>query len=132
MLEPRKGGSFAPPLTEETIKKYRVLAESAPAQVKDGMGVLLVLACEHRKHPESAAVGTPHPSGRGVMVPLAVAVADAIDPFTPWDDELRMFGDVFGRIDSVEHKELRDAAHHLLWYAKELSLGREPITTDKL
>lgn len=29
-------------------------------------------------------------------------------------------------------KELRDAAHHLLWYVQELALYREPLTSDVL
>lgn len=132
MLEPRKGGSFAPPLAADTLAAYRALAASAPPQVRDAMNVLLVLAEEHRKHPESTAAGAPHPSGRGRIVPLAVAVADALDPLVPWDEELEMFAAVFGRIDGAEDKSLRDAAFHLLWYAKELSLGREPLTCDKL
>lgn len=32
----------------------------------------------------------------------------------------------------LESTELRDAAHHLLWHAKELTNDREPITSDLL
>ena len=35
-------------------------------------------------------------------------------------------------VDDVDAKELRDAAFHLLWYAKELTLDRVPATTDTL
>jgi hypothetical protein len=32
----------------------------------------------------------------------------------------------------LEPTPLRDAAHHLLWFARELDMDREPITKDKL
>jgi hypothetical protein len=32
----------------------------------------------------------------------------------------------------LESTEIRDAAFHLLWYAKELTLDREPITSDMI
>ena len=133
MSDERRGGSFAPPLTAEALAAYETLAASAAPQVRDGMKVLIALAAEYRKlESRAVATGDPHPSGRGRVVSLAVAVADAIDPLLPWDDELKMYAQVFDRIDPIANGPLRDAAHHLLWYAVELSLGREPITTDRL
>lgn len=40
--------------------------------------------------------------------------------------------ELFDSIDPVAQKDLRNAAFHCLWVARELDLGREPITTDKL
>lgn len=131
-MSTRIGGSFAPPLTVDKIDAYAALAATAPPQVKDAMSTLLVLAREYQKHPTATSPSKPHPSGRGTIVPLAVAVADAIDPLVPWDEELAMFAAVFEKIDATAGKPLRDAAFHLLWYARELSIGRDPLTTDKL
>ena len=47
----------------------------------------------------------------------------------PSTEQLRECGE---RFDRLPRGELRDAAFHLLWFATELSLGREPITNDTI
>jgi hypothetical protein len=37
-----------------------------------------------------------------------------------------------GLFDGLRAGELRNAAFHLLWFCKELTLDREPLTVDKL
>jgi hypothetical protein len=39
-----------------------------------------------------------------------------------------MFADVLEK----QAGEIRNIGFHLLWYATELNLGREPVTLDKL
>ena len=129
----RVGGSFAPPLTDELLDKYEALAAAAPADIGDAMRVLLACGRKWWDLPESGLeVSAPHPVGAGTIVPLDEPIAKALWEHIPWADELAMFGARFETIDPHTHGELRDAAHHLLWHVKELDLGREPLTTDRL
>lgn len=128
----RFGGSFAPPLTAEKLAAYRTLAETAEPEAKDAMQKLLLMAETFQMTGESKLGGTPHPSGRGTVVPLEEAEKERIFDVVPWEKELRMYGQVFETISHETHPDLRNAAFHLLWYGKELCLDREPITNDKL
>lgn len=51
---------------------------------------------------------------------------------TPYMRELVAMEPLLDSIDLVTDKSLRDMVFHLLWFAKELTLDREPMTTDKL
>jgi hypothetical protein len=85
-----------------------------------------------RETPDSVQPGTPHPSGRGVIVPLEDAEIQRIWDVVPWMEELKMYGQLFEKISATEQRDLRNAAFHLLWFGKELCSDREPITNDKL
>lgn len=141
------GGSFAPPLTDASLAAYKSLAEALPATspVRDAM--LRLHACVSRwwDLPESTGGGRPHPVGRGFIVDLDKEIAASLWDSIPWGggkdadgnpvpDELGEMARVFDVIPATPaaSKALRDAAHHLLWFAKELNLDREPITNDKL
>jgi len=52
---------------------------------------------------------------------------------TPWMRELDLLSNIAGSgvFDRLKGP-IRDAAFHLLWHAKEITLDREPITQDKL
>jgi hypothetical protein len=126
------GGSFAPPLDPGKLIAYRKLAGGAEPRVQHALNELCDMVEAFHKHPRSKRQGTPHPSGVGLMVPLEKEVAAAIDAHVPWADECESLKQVFGAIDPVGQKELRDAAHHLLWYAIELERGRQPMTSDQL
>jgi len=131
---PRVGGSFAPPLTDELLMKYEALVNDLDPQfpVRDAMVKLLDCCKQWWDLPESVGEGKPHPSGRGNIVGLDEPIKKALWDHIPWSHELKAFGVLFDGIDPVKQKELRDAAHHLLWHVVELDLDREPITTDKL
>lgn len=131
-MTPKYFGSFAPPLTDELLDRYEELAASAEPQVRDAMNELLACCRKWWDLPESGADGTAHPSGRGVVVPLDKPIAEALDSVIPYADELDVMRKRFEAIDPNTQKELRDAANHLMWHVDELSLGREPISTDKL
>lgn len=129
------GGSFAPPLTDELLEKYEGLMKDldAKSQVRDAMQQLLHCCNRWWNLPESTgAQKRPHPSGRGVIIDLDEHLKETLWDDIPWDSELRAMGVVFDTIDPVSQKELRDAAHHLLWHVRELERDREPLTNDKL
>jgi hypothetical protein len=67
----------------------------------------------------------------GQIVPLHPAEVERIWDHVPWDHELDGIQRLFDAIPASQ-KDLRNAAFHLLWYAKELAHDREPITQDKL
>jgi len=129
------GGSFAPKLSGEQLASYRTLAAKASRPVADAMLSLatMVEAYYQQARLHSATEkGVPHASGRGQIVALTKPVVDAIDKHVPWEHELKSTAELFETIPNDTQKPLRDAAHHLLWYATELSKDREPITTDKI
>lgn len=129
---PHVGGSFAPPLTAAKVAEYRELAETATPQVRGEMLKLCDMADLFHETPASKAKGTPHASGKGTVVPLHADEVKRIWDAVPWKDEITGYlAPLFDTIPASQ-KPLRDAAHHLLWLAGELTLDREPITNDKL
>lgn len=70
--------------------------------------------------------------GKEVLVPvvgLEKPHIEALDAVTPWMRELLAMEPLF---DALPLGEIRDAAFHLLWHCKEITLDREPLTMDKL
>ena len=126
-----RGGSFAPPLTESVISDYRGLVKKAEPQVAEAMQKLLDCVDVWWELPESTEKSSKHESGRADVTPLDEKTKKTLWDHIPWTDELRMYAGLFDRIDPSQ-KELRDAAHHLLWFAFELDLDREPLTLDKV
>jgi hypothetical protein len=127
----RFGGSFAPPIDTPTLDRYEELATSSSApEVQDGMLALIRMMREFWKTPVSKMAGTPHPSGRGVKIPLEGDVVKTLDPHVPFRHELDALSGVFDQM--IGDPERRKAAFHLLWFGYELTNDREPCTTDKL
>jgi hypothetical protein len=126
------GGSFACPLTDDLLAKYEALANAAEQSIKDAMLCLLNCCKQWWNLPDSSSAKVPHLSGRASMTPLDETNKKALYDHIPWEDELKVFADRFETISNDTNKELRDAAHHLLWHVVELNLDREPITTDKV
>lgn len=127
------GGSFAPPITDAQIAAYTKLAQAdeCPPEVRDGMETLLTMVKTFQETGRSKLRGTPHPSGRGMVVKLEPAEMQRIERVVPWKHELDALAKVFE--EKIGDKARRDAAFHLLWYGYELSVhDREPITTDTL
>lgn len=123
------GGSFAPPLTDELLAAYHAQALEATEEVRDAMLKLHALAAQWWELPESTGDGKPHPSGRGFVVALDEPIAKQLWDAIPWTRELDMMAALF---ETLPVGALRNAAFHLLWFAKELDLDREPLTSDKL
>jgi hypothetical protein len=130
----RYGGSFAPPLSDDLLTQYRAIIDAQPASaVKDAMATLHNCCAKWWDLPESTgAPGKPHPSGVGMIVDLDAPIAAALAEHIPWAHELEAMKGLFDAISATAQKDLRDAAHHLLWHAVELEHGREPLTNDKL
>lgn len=131
---PRIGGSFAPPLPPERLRAYRDLADNpeTPPPVADALRALAAMVEAYHNLPRRArAAATPHPSGLGQIVLLAQEEVQALWQHVPWPHECEGIQTLFDEIPP-EKKELRDAAFHLLWMAKELTIDREPLTTDSL
>lgn len=126
------GGSFAPPLDEAGLVDYERLAKAAEPVVRDVMTTLIKMVRTFQETPKSKVKGQPHPSGRGMIVPLEPEEVKRIDQAVPWKHELDAMGGVFEAIDPVREKALRNAAFHLLWYGYELTNDREPPTSDTL
>ena len=125
------GGSFAPPLDSTKLAVYRQLAAKAEPKLAEVLVKLCDMVALFQKTPASSAPGTRHPSGRGVIVPLDPAEVKRIWDAVPWDYECDAYQRLFDEIPA-ENKPLRNAAFHLLWMAKELSMDREPLTNDRL
>lgn len=127
----RRGGSFAPPLSAEKLAAYAALVPTIEdPQVKETMEKLHALGVEFQKTPSSTLAGSPHPSGMGEIVRLEPAEIQRIWDLVPWDYELAAMQT---KLDGLAaDSPLRTPAFHLLWMAKELEMGREPITSDKL
>jgi len=128
------GGSFAPPLTEEKLAEYQSLISvlDTHSPIRHAMQSLMDCCVAWWSQPESTGDGRPHPSGQGVIINLDKPIAEALWDATPWDHELKAYGELFDKIDPRTEKPLRDAAHHLLWHGWELFHDREPMTADKL
>lgn len=139
---------LAPPLTDKALARYRELAEGASPEVKDAMGVMLRCCEKWWSLPESTAKPTNGPLVRtkdrgdrliqitpiGEDIMGTEADADSLWSVTPWMHELEGYsnGRDDGILDKLPQGELRDAAFHLLWHCKEITLDREPLTNDKL
>lgn len=123
---PHIGGSFAPPITEDHVKNWPTLIAATNGLTRTALEVLHKLMLAHRPHKAKALKGEPHPSGKGIIMPLADDVKKACEPHLPSHAEMEIFGQLFESLGGP----IRDVAFHLLWYARELELGREPPTTD--
>lgn len=133
------GGSFAPPLDARTLERYYDLALTAEPEVRDAVRKLCETANAYLSVKNDPAhegkVPAPvryHPSGYGEIRALPGAAVLALDPHVPYPRELEYLKGLFETIPADAQGALRDAAHHLLWYAAELCLDRHPITTDTL
>jgi hypothetical protein len=119
MAEQAKAGSAAKAITPAKLKEYREQAASADPQVREYMEELAAAVSAYHK---AADKGEP-------AAVLSPALQKALDPALPWPEQFNAYAAVFDRIDPVNAKPLRTAAHHLLWYANELAnVGRNPAT----
>lgn len=134
---------FAPPLTDELLKKYRAEVEKVEqaSAVGDALRLLLVCVEEWWKLPESKRKDGQEFDilHRGQPVkyrttPLEEDHVERLDDHIPWEHELRGLSDEkdSGLFDKLPAGDLRKVAFHLLWHVKELNAGREPMTTENL
>jgi len=123
--------AFAPPLDADKLNFYADLISQLPGDSRLGVALTDLHACVSKWWglPESTGSSTPHPCGRGTVVTLDSDVEATLGPLTPQKAELAEMSKL---LDTIPAGALRNAAFHLLWHVTELSLGREPITRDKL
>lgn len=123
----------APPLSDELLADYQGRILALPeGPVKDACDALWDAGKSWWELPESDHAPKEHPSGRGKVIELTDSLKGWLDELLPWDHEIKGIESLLDSIDPVADKSTRDMAFHLLWHVKELCLGREPITLDKL
>lgn len=127
---------FAPPLTDEKLTEYRAIGQTQNAEVADAFKVMLACVDAWWNLPESKRT-----DGRQLTIkhrgkdtsysetPLEIAHVKALDLVTPWMWELDALA---AFLDKLPLGKVRDAAHHLLWHCKEITLDREPMTMNLL
>lgn len=132
---------LAPPLTDQKLAAYKKLISAQPAgEVRDALETLLKCVEAWWALPESK--GEPagrwqvRHKGKTLAVPerkLDPEHVQALDAVTPWMRELDLLSNNrdTGLFDGLKG-ELRNAAFHLLWFAREITLDREPMTQDSL
>lgn len=128
------GINAAPPLPKEKVPVYREMGRALEPRLREPFMRLCDMVELFYETPASTADGVPHPLApdRAVIVPLTEDEKARMWDAIPWPDELDLYGQLFDAIDNASQHDLRNAAYHLLWFARELDLDREPITTDKI
>jgi hypothetical protein len=129
----RIGGSFAPPVSDETLASYdRQIAALPDSPIKSALQTCLTCVKQWWELPESTGGGRPHPVGVGYIVDLDKQHQATLWEAIPWKHEIEAIQKLFDDIPADTQRDLRNMAFHLLWHVKELDLDREPMTADKL
>ncbi len=124
-------GTFAPVITPELLSTYRtIVEEQAPKEIRQELLNLCQMMEVFQETPESQEPKEPHPTNTGFVQRLSEAEIRRIDSFVPWDWEIKALARQCR--DLPPKSATRKAAYHLLWYARELTLDREPCTRNKL
>jgi hypothetical protein len=138
---------FAPPLTDELLAGYHELVDALdPSPVRDALTELLVcvdawweLPVSTRSDVERLKIRHQGTLINVVITPLEAEQITALYDVTPWDYELDALsnpapsqGGKPGLFDDLPEGDLRNAAFHLLWYAREITRDREPLTAETL
>ena len=128
------GGSFAPPLIPEKLNSYTELANTATPEVKEIMLKLIAMLKHFNLTPTSPLLGATlkYDTKTAMVIPLEDKEIERIWDVVPWEYEIDSYSTVCDTISNETHKDLRNAAFHLIWFARELCADREPITNDKL
>lgn len=135
-------GCFAPPLSDKTLAEYKELIKEADGEIKDELEKLLTCVSAWWHLPEPKKTGREPRLAllhRGEemevpIIPMDPAHVEKLDPVTPYMRELNTLSNEAGTglFDRLRAGPLRECAFHLLWFAKEITLDREPLTQDKL
>lgn len=144
-------GCFSPPLTDELLLEYRSLIATAAEPVRGAARQLLAMADAFLETPRSTerpeilpmvAMKDGQVITKAECRPLEDAEVERMWDLVPWkdeaarnrhgafdDDHCDQYGELF---EGLPAGDLRNAAFHLLWYARELARDREPMTNDLL
>lgn len=144
MNKPELPACLAPPLTVEKLAEYRELAIKCKDEVITDEMLKLVKMVEvfnetptSEEEPTLIKIRAAKINGQVreslAKIPLAADEVKRIWDVVPYAHELKALAELFEGIpNSPTWKPLRDAAHHLLWFATELYNDREPMTFDKV
>ena len=121
--------TFAPGLTDAALEKYKVLVRTLKGPAKAPAEALLKLVTTWITLPESKSLPSPHPSGLLQVVELEEKYKEALYDLIPWPSELKTYAEIF---ETLTETPTRNMCFHLLWYAHEFNLGREPLSNDKI
>ncbi len=133
---------FAPELSDSKLESYKELIEDhEDREVKDMLSGMLSCVSQWWELPESKQEGrkwvlnrTDGDEAHFMEVPLEKEHIKELWEVTPYMRELNTYSNPEGTgpLDKLPNGELRDCAFTLLWYCKEITLDREPISQDKV
>lgn len=115
---------FAPPLDDTKRNNYKQLFAQTKGPLRQALNALSNAIDRWWDIPESKGAKTKHA--------LVNAEVIALDDETRKAVNLPSLHEIAELLETIAPGPLRNAAFHLLWHAKELELGREPITLDKV
>lgn len=107
------GGSFAPPLSDETLAAYKTLAEELPVDspTRDAMLKLHACCSQWWELPESTGTITQarkHASGVGNIIDLDDEHKKALWEAIPWEHELEAYKKLFNKLElDAENRNIR-------------------------
>jgi hypothetical protein len=133
---------FAPELTDKKLEEYKTLIDSVledKAELKDVLNTLYTAVMTWWVLPDSkkSVKRWEFNTTEGTKVYGEEQLLDdehvqKLWEVTPWMRELIAMEPLLDSISPTSEKSLRDCAYHLLWHCKELTLDREPMTSNKL
>ncbi len=136
---------FAPSLTDEILVNYETLINGMSeeyAEAKDVLRQLLTCVKVWWDLPVSTKQGIGwkifDTSKQAVVIVQEIPLEDQhvkdLWEVTPWMRELVSLStpQEDGLFDRLPKGDLYNMARHLLWYCKEITLDREPMTSDVL
>lgn len=126
------GGSYAPRITDSDLGAYKQALDTSKASpaILDAVKDLIQMVEVFYETPETSQPPEEDTSGRLLIRRLEEDEIARIWEVVPWDYEVRALRQLFEEIPRED--AIHKAAHHLLWYAKELTEDREPVTRDRL
>lgn len=127
---------FAPPLNDALLARYEThIAAVDDDELRDCLRTLYRCVAAWWQLPDSTRPAKRWEFDRGKTlgeeVPLEDEHVEALWEVTPWMRELLAMEPLLDAIP-VAQPDLRNMAFHLLWHCKEITLDREPMTTERL
>lgn len=101
-IQRRFGGSFAPPLTDALLAKYKAIIEGMDAKspIRDAMQKLYDCVTKWWEEPVSTkGAKRAHQSGTGSILDLDKEIRDRLWDCIPWDTELDAMQELFDPIE---------------------------------
>lgn len=84
-----RGGSFAPPFSDDQLAAYEQLAAGGSSPAHDALRTTLACVKRWWDLPTSTGSGLPDRTGRALEIPLDPAIRADLEPAIPWEHELR-------------------------------------------